>query len=198
MAKSTTAKQPSRARKSSGIASRAQQSKQPKPDVRYGRGFRSIGKIAEPTIRDTCKSYGFTHLPILQNWHSIAGQDLAGKCRPVRVKVDRRGNRTLYVLAQGACATEIEYTVPLLLERIATACGCRAVDNIRVTQIGKLVTTQHAPVPVPPPPSPPTDEDRRLVGQSVASIGNADLRDALHRLGLAIRARKSARRVSST
>ena len=88
------------------------------------------------------------------------------------------------VRVEGAFALEMQQLGPLVLERVNTHLGWRAV--------GKLVLKQgpvEAPVPKAPPP-PPDPAIVRQVARQVANIADPELRAALERLGCSVRAQR--------
>ncbi len=151
--------------------------------VRIAAGLKRVGELAEPIIRQTCSKFGFTEIRILRDWEWIAGRELASRCYPVRISARPSGERILFVRAHGAQATEVAHQAHLLLERIATACGYKAVDLIRITQIGAPSS-----FPSDPPAAISVQENRQpgSIEQAVAQVQNPELREALGRLGNAI------------
>ena len=151
---------------------------------RRRRGFRAIGEIADPVVRDVCGRFGFRHIRILRNWKEIVGTEVATRCRPVRIAT-RSGRATLYVRADGAHATEVQHLVPQMLRRVEAVCGERAVDEVRVTQVAGRQPV--APQPRRGPVRPPTVEERAEVARIVADVRDPRLRAALEGLGIAMR-----------
>lgn len=154
--------------------------------VRVAPSLRRVGQLAEPFISDVCSRHGFTEIRILRDWQWIVGKEIATRCHPQSIATGRNGRRVLFVHAQGAAATAVLHQTDLLLERIATACGYRAIDLIRVTQVGEgSVQPVGRASPEPPVEEPALAPE--AVDLAVANVRNDALRAALTRLGNAIR-----------
>ena len=88
------------------------------------------------------------------------------------------------VRVEGAFALEMQQLGPLVLERVNTHLGWRAV--------GKLVLKQGpvAPPPRPQPPAPPDAATLARIAAQVAQVEDDGLREALARLGQGIAQRR--------
>ena len=74
---------------------------------------------------------------LMRFWSDIVGQQLALRCRPLRLRTTQRGDSpTRHLLLQVApgFALEVQYSLPLLQERINTFLGYRCVDRISLRQ----------------------------------------------------------------
>lgn len=150
-------------------------------------GPRTLAEIAGSTVQKCCAEFGFRDIQIFRDWRWIAGPALASRCTPVKISGGRgKGERVLHIRTSGAHATEVAHCSAHIIERISTACGYRAVDRIRVVQTGRFIPV--APEPVRTPPRSPTPQDREAVSAQVAGVRDPELRAALLRLGIAIRA----------
>lgn len=161
-------------------------------DARH-RGPRTLAEIAGPTMRKCCAEFGFRDIQIFRDWQWIAGSEIASRCTPVKISgAGGKGERVLHIRTSGGHATAVAHCSAAIIERISTACGYRAVDRIRVVQTGRLIPV--AARPDPAPPRIPTPQDRAAVSLQVAGVRDPALRDALLRLGIAIRADDRYRR----
>ena len=146
-------------------------------------GGRPLADLVEGCIAPTLGRFGFGEADIVSGWPDIAGPRIATLAEPLRLKWPRRvpdGTRppaTLVMRVDGASALELQHMAPALIERINAHLGWRCV--------GKLAFQQAPPVPrrvparVPPPGAAAVARAEALT----AEIGDADLREALVRLG---------------
>lgn len=113
-------------------------------------------------------------------WASIVGDRLAATCFPERVVPTPGGQGgVLHVrIASGTIGLELQHLEPVIVERINTYFGYRAIARL------KLV---HRPIPSKEPAAPPnavlTAADERTIELSVAEIEDPHLRQALRGLG---------------
>ena len=154
-------------------------------------GPRLIGVAVSRLTRPLLGKHGFTAGAVITDWEAIVGRELAAYAAPTKVAFARgeRADGVLHVrTAGGAFATEIQHRAPILIERINTYFGYRAVARIKITQ-GPL------PKRAPPPKSwlRPLDEgEQASLDAEVATVEDGDLRDALARLGRAVIGGKSS------
>ncbi len=129
----------------------------------------TVSKVTRPLFRD--RGFG----EALVDWPDIVGRPLADHSSPERLSRDG----TLRVRVSGSWAVEIQHLEPVVLDRIATYFGYRAVTRLALVQ-GPL-------------PQPPARRARRVrdlddgeeadLQARLADTGDADLRGALERLG---------------
>ena len=136
---------------------------------------------------------GFAGTQVAAEWPSIVGQQLADRTLPERVvhAPGRRGDGTLHVrIASGALAVELQHLEPLIVERINTYFGYRAITRLKL---------KHAPIPQRTNDSAPARilaaDDAMTVDRSVSSIEDPTLRQALRNLGRSLFAQPSSRDV---
>lgn len=152
-----------------------------------GRGARSLAavlpKVAEPALRRR----GFASVEIVTGWTDIVGAALAAETAPERLSFPpgKRLDGTLHVRASGPLALEIQHLEPVILDRINTYFGYRAVARIALAQ-GPRPARRESPARKPVPPADPAR--RAAVERETAGIGDAALRGALNRLGEAVAA----------
>ncbi|MEK7819847.1 MAG: DciA family protein [Pseudomonadota bacterium] len=124
---------------------------------------------------------------VVSEWTEIVGPMLARSSVPQRI-VYPRGERTGGTLhlkvAPGGMATELQHLEPLLIERINTHFGYRAVTRLALIQ---------GPLPAPPPaPAPPPELDaeaERHLDQLLKDVTDPSVRERLNSLGRAVLAR---------
>lgn len=141
--------------------------------------FRRISELVAPSVQKICENFGFPEIRIVQDWRWIAGADLASRCYPVRIQ-KRRNVRVLVVCAHSVYATEVAHQTHTLLDRIATACGYRAVDLIRVTQLGDAALDSPTETSSERKRKPDSPSPSAL--DAVAVVQNPAMREALTRL----------------
>lgn len=74
------------------------------------------------------KKRGFGHSDILHHWDAIVGHQLAALCVPTNLSA----TGTLFVSATSECMMELHYKTPLILDRLATYLGRKAVVRFKV------------------------------------------------------------------
>ena len=152
--------------------------------------LRAISISAAPLIGKALRRRGFFRAAVVRRWSSIAGSEIATWCRPERITFDRynRG-ATLHLLAPGARALELQHLEPVLLERINTVFGYRAVNRIAI---------RHGPAPQPRQVAVASlrkldAAEERWVQERIEKVANPDLRAALEALGRTMAARSGQR-----
>lgn len=144
-----------------------------------------LADLIDDLLAPALAAQGFAGRAIVSLWPEIVGERLALRTRPLKIDWPRRRPApgeasepaTMVVRVESAFALEMQQLAPIVLERVNTHLGWRAV--------GKLVLKQgpvEAPVPKrAPPPLDPGIAAR--VEQQVAGVADPDLRASLERLG---------------
>ncbi len=102
---------------------------------RYSLFPKHIAKSIEPLIKPIYKKHGFAEYRILTEWNKIAGDDLASCSLPQKLTSTRNQHGgILHILAASGRALELQHMEPVILDRIATYFGYRAVQKIKFTQ----------------------------------------------------------------
>jgi len=151
-----------------------------------------IGDALTPAARKR----GFASAAILTHWDSIVDQETARTALPERLIWPRRragdeeagGGATLVVATTGASAMVLQHTAPLLIDRLNTFFGWRAVERLKIVQ---------RPIPLPEPPreAPPplSAEDEAALAERLSALDESPLKAALERLGRAVLSARPAR-----
>ena len=88
----------------------------------------------------------------------------------------------------GASAMVLQHTAPLLIDRLNTFFGWRAVERLKIVQ---------RPIPLPEPPreAPPplSAEDEAALAERLSALDESPLKAALERLGRAVLSARPAR-----
>lgn len=151
-----------------------------------------IGDALTPAARKR----GFASAAILTHWDSIVDAETALTALPERLIWPRRrsgeeeagGGATLVVATNGASAMVLQHTAPLLIDRLNTFFGWRAVERLKIVQ--RPIPVREAP---PPPPPPLSAEDEAALAERLAALEDSPLKAALERLGRAVLSSRPAR-----
>lgn len=123
-------------------------------------------------------------------WAAVVGEELARLSAPVKLSFGTPGtkeagtrvNGTLQLRVAPGTAIEFQHLEPVIVERINTFFGYRAVVRLALRQ-GPL---PRRATPPPPPPRPLSATESRSLESSLDGIADPELRAALERLGRAV------------
>ena len=108
---------------------------EPRPDARRMRGFEPAAGLLQQRIRAAGEVRGFAVTRLLTQWAEVAGEDMAGITRPVKVGYGREGlGATLTLLVASAHAPMVQMDLPRLKDRVNAAYGYAAIARISLTQ----------------------------------------------------------------
>jgi hypothetical protein len=147
---------------------------------------RPLADLVRRTLADTFARQGFASTELVTHWNDIVGAEIAAHCEPMRIKWPRGGDMeapepaTLILRVEGPVAIEIQHLAPVILERVNRFFGWRAVGRLALRQ---APLARRAAPPVRPPPDP--ELTARLA--ATLDVTDEDLRNALARLGAAIK-----------
>ena len=154
------------------------------PNRARNRGLEHVSVLIRDSMQDAAARQGFATSMILTGWTEIAGASIAGITAPVRISYGRDGKgATLVLKVFGPRAQEVSMSVPRLIERINSSCGYRAVDSIRITQVGRNPNESANPARRAPRRRRPETGDLNRVESSVGDIKDEQLRRMLLELG---------------
>ena len=155
-------------------------------------GPRILAELAGLTLGPALAAQGFASREIIANWDMIAGPRLAGHCRPQKINWPKRRPNpdeepeaaALVLRVESAFALEAQQIAPLMIQRVNTHLGWKAVDRVVLKQ-GPVERAHSA--------SGPQLEDQlkdqpitEPVRKAVEGIADPDLQNAMARLGQAI------------
>jgi hypothetical protein len=150
-----------------------------------------LADLVEDCLAPALAAQGFAGRSVVAFWPEIVGESLADRTRPLKIDWPRRRNApgevadpaTLVVRVEGAFALEMQQLGPLVIERVNTHLGWRAV--------GKLVLKQGpvAPPPAAPRPEPLDPAALARIEQLTTAVADDGLRAALARLGRGVLSR---------
>ncbi len=172
-----------------------------RPRPRRRGGARAIGAFATRLLDPIARARGFATISLLSEWPMIAGHDLAQFTMPNKVIWPRRRQdedsagaapthqteaATLILRVDGPRAIEVQHRADQIIERVNTYFGYRAIGALRILQ-APVTRARRSPAPSPPPPLDPQPLP------ASAAIDDDNLRQALMRLGTAVRSKASRR-----
>lgn len=152
------------------------------------RSFRSspIGELVGRVTRPAFRKRGFMEEKLLHSWPLIIGEELARHTVPTKLAIDRygRSGAKLHVICEPAWATELLYLQPVILEKIASFAGYRAVESLVITQQPLPARPASASTSKTAPDQTPLDDSTNA---QLDTIADEDIRNALKRLALSRR-----------
>jgi hypothetical protein len=138
-------------------------------------------------LSDGLKAQGFASTELIARWAEIAGPEIAAHSEPMKINWPRgMGDAapepaTLVLRVEGPAALEIQHLSAVILERVNRFFGWQAIGRIALRQ----APLRRREPPTPPPP--PDPETAGRIAASLPAIEDDDLRQALARLGAAIK-----------
>ncbi|MEZ5822909.1 MAG: DciA family protein [Xanthobacteraceae bacterium] len=130
---------------------------------------------------------GFAARELVTRWAEIAGADIARHAEPVKIQWPRpvegqpQEPATLVLRVEGPAALEIQHRSDVLLERVNRFFGWHAVGRLALRQ-APLSRRER-----PPRPKPPDSKAVAEVARTLSAVEDEALKDALARLGAAIK-----------
>jgi hypothetical protein len=147
---------------------------------------RPLAQILSKTLGDVFAKQGFASTELITRWTEIVGPEIAAHSQPEKIVWPRpvEGQPaqpgTLALRVEGPAAIEIQHLSGLVLERVNRFFGWQAVGGLRLRQ-APLRRQTRAPLPVP------NLEAAARIAATLPEINDERLRDALARLGAAIK-----------
>jgi len=130
---------------------------------------------------------GFAARELVTRWSDIAGPEVAAHSEPLKIQWPRpvegqpQEPATLVLRVEGPAALEIQHLSAVILERVNRFFGWQAIGRIALRQ----APLRRREPPTPPPPLDP--EVTARIAASLPAIEDETLRQALARLGAAIK-----------
>jgi hypothetical protein len=152
----------------------------------YDRGARPLAEFLGVCLSDAFKQQGFASAELVTRWTDIVGPEIAAHAEPLKVQWPRAvGNEapqpgTLVLRVDGPTAIEIQHLANVILERVNRFFGWQAVDRLALRQ-APLSRRGKKAAKVPDP------EAAAHIAGTLTEIGDDELRDALARLGAAVK-----------
>lgn len=147
---------------------------------------RPLAELVNRCLGETFARQGFASSDIVTHWPEVVGREIAAHAEPVKLQWPR-GNAetpepaTLVLRVEGPAAIEIQHLSGVIIERVNRFFGWRAVGRLALRQapLGRRAK------PIPAPAPDPAEADR--VAAALPGIVDNDLRQALGRLGAAVK-----------
>jgi hypothetical protein len=158
-----------------------------------------LADLIDDLLAPALAAQGFAGRAIVALWPEIVGERLAARTRPLKIDWPRRRPApcemsepaTMVVRVESAFALEMQQLGPIVIERVNTHLGWRAV--------GKLVLKQ-GPVEAPVVAAAPPAADPALLARmerQVAGVEGEALRACLARLGAHVSQRAARHRADT-
>jgi hypothetical protein len=156
----------------------------PNPEHRK-RGFEPAFGLMQDSLRKVGEARGFAESRLLTNWAEVAGEEMAGKTRPVQVGYGSGGlGATLTLLVKAAEAPMVQMALPALKERVNAVYGFAAIRHIHLTQTAAtgFAEGQAEFTPAPQAKPRPDPETQARAAAVIGGIADPGLRSALEQL----------------
>jgi hypothetical protein len=146
---------------------------------------RPLADVLRKTLNDAFAKQGFASTELIMRWPEIVGAEIAAHSEPEKIRWPRAiandapEPATLMLRVEGPTAIEIQHLSGVILERVNRFFGWQAVSQLALRQAP--LTRRKAAKPSAPDP----EAAARIAG-TLGDITDADLRNALARLGAAV------------
>ena len=154
-----------------------------KPSRSYAKPLRDlIGKV----VGETFTRQGFASAELVTRWSEIVGAEIAAHSEPIKIQWtraavgDERQPGALVLRVEGPAAIEIQHLANVVCERVNGFLGWRAVDRLALRQAPLRRALRKSVAPAD------TAAAARIAA-SLPDIADEDLRQALARLGAAVK-----------
>ena len=146
-----------------------------------------LSVMLNDVFADVYARQGFAARELVTRWAEIAGPEVAAHAEPLKMQWPRpvegqpQEPATLVLRVEGPMALEIQHSSDVILERVNRFFGWSAVGRLALRQ---------APLSRRERPRRPRAPDPHAVAEvadTLSAVEDADLRDALARLGAAIK-----------
>lgn len=164
-----------------------------RPDGRRGGGPKPLATLVAKLTKPVLGRQGFAEAAAVAEWRAIVGPMLGERTAPERIAFPgpARSGGTLYVrVADGGLALELQHLAPLVIERLNTYFGYRAVERL-VPVRGAVVSPRRRERPAP---APLAEADERRLAETLAGVEDEGLRASLERLGRSLLAERPGER----
>lgn len=147
---------------------------------------RPLSELLGTTLSDVLKAQGFASTEIISRWDDIVGPEIAAHSEPLKINwprapaLEETEPATLVLRVEGPVALEIQHLSAVILERVNRFFGWQAIGRIAIRQ-APLRRRE-------PPPVRKIDETTAArIAQGLPGVKDDSLREALGRLGAAIK-----------
>jgi hypothetical protein len=93
-----------------------------------------IGGLLNDVTKETFRKRGFAEAKLITDWEVVVGKELAKYSSPIKISFPKgkRESGTLHIRIFGSLATEMQHMEPMIIEKIATYFGYKAVSSIKL------------------------------------------------------------------
>jgi hypothetical protein len=147
---------------------------------------RPLSELLGATLGDAFKAQGFASTEIISRWADIVGAEIAAHSEPLKITWPRATGQevpdpaTLVLRVEGPAALEIQHLSAVILERVNRFFGWQAIGRIALRQAPLRRREQ-------PPARKPDAAAAARIAEALPEVEDEDLRQALGRLGAAIK-----------
>ncbi|MBI5318048.1 DciA family protein [Bradyrhizobium sp.] len=146
-----------------------------------------LSLLLSDVFSDAYAKQGFAARELVTRWAEIAGPDIARHAEPLKIQWPRpvegqpQEPATLVLRVEGPAALEIQHKSDVLLERVNRFFGWHAVGRLALRQ-APLSRRER-----PARPRPPDPKEVQEVAKTLSAVEDEALKEALARLGAAIK-----------
>jgi hypothetical protein len=156
-----------------------------KPSRTFAKPLRDL---ANKVVGETFTRQGFASTELVTRWPDIVGADIAAHSEPIKIQWARPADGeeqepgTLVLRVEGPAAIEIQHLANVICECVNRFFGWRAVARLALRQAPLRRGERKAARPADPAAA-------ARIAETLSDIGDEDLKQALARLGAAIKRR---------
>jgi hypothetical protein len=154
-----------------------------KPSRSFARPLRDVvGKA----VGDTFRRQGFASAELVTRWTEIVGAEISAHSEPIKIQWtrpadgDEREPGTLVLRVDGPAAIEIQHLTGVICERVNRFLGWRAIARIGLRQAPLRRGVRKSRRTADPVAA-------ARIAEGLSDVGDDDLRQALARLGAAVK-----------
>ncbi len=152
-----------------------------------GRPFaKPLRDLVPKVVGETFSRQGFASAELVTRWADIVGIEVAAHSEPIKIHWTRppdgekREPGILFLRVEGPAAIEVQHLADVICERVNRFLGWRAVARLALRQAPLRRGERKSPRGI-------DSAAAARIAQSLTNIGDDDLKDALARLGAAIK-----------
>lgn len=148
---------------------------------------RPLADLVGRCLGDVFARQGFASRDVVTHWADIVGAEIAAHCEPLRIQWPRNRDAadampaTLVLRVEGPAAIEVQHLSGIILDRVNRFFGWQAIGRLALRQAPLARRPRRRVMP------PPDAEAARRVAATLTGISDEALREALGRLGAAIK-----------
>lgn len=146
---------------------------------------KTLTDCIEPLTRPVFKAKGLAHTRLLTEWSQIVGPELAASSIPEKLSfpTGKTNDGILTISVQNGFAPQMQHMQPIILERLSTYFGYKAVSRIHISHSYKKAAATPPPAPKPAyAPKLPTSALDRISTQ----VDDPELQAVLESFGQAL------------